>query len=155
MKPNIGITEKNLRSVSIELNKLLADQVVLYFQTRNYHWNIEGENFSDMHIFYECQFKELDDIMDAVAERIRMIGHYTDARLVDYLKLTHLVEPAYTNVQSEQTRNLIVSHETIIRNLRKLISRFDQYRDVGSSDFLTQLISRHEKMAWMLRAHLS
>jgi starvation-inducible DNA-binding protein len=155
MKPNLGILETHLQSVSEELNKLLADEMVLYIKTRNYHWNIEGPNFNEMHKFYEQQFNELDEMMDHIAERIRMIGHYTEARLADYLKLTNLIEPAYTNFQNDQLKHLLASHETIIHNLRRLIPFFaDKHKDIGSSEVVTQLLKKHEKMAWMVRAYL-
>lgn len=155
MKPVIGINESHRQSVAEELNKVLADEVVLSIQTRNYHWNIEGRNFNAMHHFYEKQFTEVDEIMDLVAERVRMIGHYTEARLADYLKLTHLVEQPYSNDEQVQLMNLLESQETIIRNMRKLITVFnEEYKDFGSSDFVTQLLGKHEKMAWMIRASL-
>ena len=155
MKPNLGILETHLQAVSEELNKLLADEVVLYIKTRNYHWNIEGPNFNEMHKFYEQQFSDLDEIMDQIAERIRTIGHYTEARLADYLKLTNLIEHDYTNFQNDQLKYLLASHETIINNLRRLITLFaDKHKDLGSSDFVTQLLGKHEKMAWMVRAYL-
>jgi starvation-inducible DNA-binding protein len=155
MKPNIGILETHLLAVSAALNKLLADEVVLYIKARNYHWNIEGSNFSEMHQFYEQHFNDLDEIMDQVAERIRAIGHYTEARLADYLKLTNLIENDYTNNQKDQLQYLLESHETIINNLRRLIPLFaDKHKDLGSSDFVTQLLGKHEKMAWMVRAYL-
>ena len=156
MKANLGIPENHLQAVSEELNKLLADEVVLYFKTRNYHWNIEGPSFFELHNFYEQQYRELDNIMDEIAERVRTIGHYTEARLEDYLKLTNLLESAYTNLQSEQLKNLLAAHETIINNLRRLITLFsDRHKDLGSSDFVTQLLGKQEKMAWMVRAYLS
>jgi starvation-inducible DNA-binding protein len=156
MKPNLGISEPHLRAVSVELNKLLADEVVLYIKTRNYHWNIEGPNFNELHRFYEQQFTELDGVMDEIAERIRTIGHYTEARLADFLKLTNLIEQEYTNLQHEQLKYLLASHETIVNNLRRLITLFaEKYKDLGSSDFVTQLLGRHEKMAWMIRAYIS
>ena len=156
MKANIGILEEHLLSVASELNKLLADEVILYFKTRNYHWNIEGTNFNELHLFYENQFNQLDAIMDEVAERIRILGHYTEARLVDYLKIANLVEQPYTNKQELQMKDLLYSHETIIHNLRKLVTLFDEiFKDFGSSDFVTQLLGRHEKMAWMIRAYSS
>jgi starvation-inducible DNA-binding protein len=109
-----------------------------------------------MHLFYESQFNQLDEIMDQVAERIRIIGHYTEARLVDFLKLTNLLESPYTNAQNDQLKNLLASHETIINNLRRLIPLFaDKYKDFGSSDFVTQLIGKHENMAWMVRAYFN
>ncbi len=155
MKPNLGILETHLQAASLELNKLLADEVVLYIKTRNYHWNIEGANFHEMHLFYEKQFMEIDEIMDQVAERIRTLGHYAEARLADYLKLTNLIEPPYINFQNDQLLSLLATHETIICNLRRLIPIFeDEYKDIGSGDFATQLLTRHEKMAWMVRAYL-
>ena len=155
MKATLGIPETHLQAVAEELNKLLADEVLLYIKTRNYHWNIEGINFHEMHAFYEKQFLQLDDILDQVAERIRVIGHFTEARLADYLKLTSLIEQPYTNAQTNQLKNLLASHETIINNLRRLVTLFaDVHKDVGSSDFVTQLLGRHETMAWMIRAHL-
>lgn len=155
MKPNLGIPDNHLQSVAQELNKLLADEMVLYIQLRNYHWNIEGSSFYEMHLFYEKQFNEIDTILDELAERIRIIGHYAEARLVDYLKLTHLVEPPYANEKTKQLQELIHSHETIIRNIRRLITLFaEQYKDLGSSDFVTQLLGKHEKMAWLVRGYL-
>lgn len=156
MQPTIGINETHRQSIAEELNKVLADEVVLSIQTRNYHWNIEGKNFNAMHLFYEKQYTALDGIMDSVAERIRMVGHYTEARLGDYLKLTHLVEQPYSNDQQLQLKNLLESHETIVRNMRKIIPVFnDEYKDIGSGDFLTGLLGKHEKMAWMIRAYLN
>ena len=155
MKPNLGISEVHLKAVAQELNKLLADEVVLYIQTRNYHWNVEGSSFYEMHLLYEKQFTQIDEVMDALAERIRVLGHYTEARLVDYLKLTSLVEQPYTNDKAKQLQDLLNSHETIIKNLRRLITLFaDEHKDIGSSDFVTQLLGKHETMAWMVRAYL-
>ncbi len=155
MKPNIGIPEKHLQAVALEMNKVLADEFVLYAKTRNYHWNVEGDNFIEMHKFYEGQYEQLDEIMDDVAERIRTIGHYAEARLKDYTKLSHLEEQEYTNKQNEQLRNLLSDHETVIQNLRKLITVFaDEHKDIGTSDFVTGLMKEHEKMAWFIRAYL-
>lgn|SRR5690606_18646266 len=155
MKPNIGITEDNRSRVAAELNKVLADEYILYTKTRNYHWNIEGDNFSEMHKLYESQYEELDVIIDEVAEKIRMIGHFAKGRLKDYIKLSALEEPDDTNHQSEQLRNLLKDHELIIQNLRKLITEFsDKYQDLGTSDFVTGLMQQHEKMAWFIRAYL-
>lgn len=153
MRANLGIPETHLQAVSEELNKLLADEVILYCKARNYHWNVEGANFHEMHLFYEDQFRQLDEIADQIAERIRMLGHYTEGRLTDYLKLTSLPESTYINAQNDQLKNLLAAHETIINNLRRLIPLFaEKHKDIGSSDFATQLLGKHEKMAWMIRA---
>jgi len=92
MKPSIGITPEHLTSVSNALNSILADEFVLYAKTRGAHWNVEGIDFYNKHLFFEKQYEELDEIMDAVAERIRVLGHYAAAKLTEYIELTHLTQ---------------------------------------------------------------
>ncbi|WP_298737324.1 DNA starvation/stationary phase protection protein [uncultured Chitinophaga sp.] len=156
MKANIGISEENLKAVALELNKALADLMVLYTKTRNYHWNVEGPDFMELHKFYEEQYSQLEEAIDETAERIRTLGHYAQGRLADFLKQTSLVEQEYTNDERTQLSNLLEDHETIIRNLRRLVTEFaDKYKDIGSSDFATELLRQHEKMAWMIRSYLN
>ena len=115
MQANLGITDPHLQAVAPELNKLLADEFVLYAKTRNYHWNVEGSNFMEMHKLYEGQYEQLDEIIDNVAERIRTLGHYAQARLKDYTRLTNLEEQEYTTEQKAQLQNILADHETIIK----------------------------------------
>lgn len=155
MKVNIGLLPEHAKEIALELNKVLADEVVLYAKTRNCHWNIEGPNFMEMHKFYEEQYETLEEWGDEVAERIRSLGHYAEGRLADSLKLTHLLESEYSNDQKKQLQELLNDHETVIRNLRRLIDEFDQkQKDKGTSDFVTGLMEKHEKMAWMIRSYL-
>ena len=155
MKADIGISEKNSHEVAVILNALLADEQVLYTKLRNYHWNYEGSNFSEMHAFYEGQYEQLAEIIDEVAERIRMIGHYSTGRLKDFLSITRLLEQDYTNHQQTQLKNLLDDNETIIRQLRRDITETgDKYQDVGTADLLTGVLRQHEKMAWMIRSYL-
>ena len=155
MKANIGIADKNKEAIASVLNVLLADEHVLYTKTRNYHWNYEGDNFMEMHKFYEGQYDELEEIIDEVAERIRMLGHYPEGRMKDFLKLTRLQEQDYTTAQAEQVGNLLADHESIIVNIRKVIDKVnDTWKDAGTTDFITGLMQQHEKMAWMLRSYL-
>ncbi|WP_082915160.1 Dps family protein [Arachidicoccus ginsenosidimutans] len=151
----IGISDKNRQAVANSLQKLLADEQVLYAKTRNYHWNVEGSNFMEMHLFYERLYTELAETIDEVAERIRKIGHYAQGRLEDFLKQTNLLEGDYTNDQNTQLKNLLDDHETIIRYVRNEIDEFeDKYKDTGSADFLTGLLKQHEQWAWFLRSYL-
>src|SRR5258708_13528251 len=156
MNTNIGITPKNLQAVALELTKLLADEFVLYTKTRNAHWNVEGIDFDSMHIFFESQYNALDETMDSVAERIRQLGHYAPATLQSFLSLTHLTEKLGEKNDSQGfLKELLIDHENIIIFCRENINRFaGEYADLGTSDFITGLMEEHEKMAWMLRAHL-
>ena len=90
-------------------------------------------------------------------ERVRSIGHFTDASLKRFLKLTHLSEKTgEMNNSTGFIKDLLEDHESIIIYLRENINHFaNEWHDQGSSDFITGLMETHEKMAWMLRAHLS
>lgn len=156
MKTAIGITETNRQEVATELSKILADETVLYIKTKNAHWNIEGADFYDKHKFFESQFGQLDELIDSVAERIRAIGHYAPATLQSYLDLTHLTEKTNENNDSQGfIKELLEDHESIIIVLREHIKSFtDDFKDAGSTDFVTGIMEIHEKMAWFLRSHL-
>lgn len=155
MKANIGLTEAQKQASANTLGRVLADEFLLYTKTRNYHWNVEGDNFIELHEFYERLYNELDEVFDEVAERIRMLGHYSQGRLKDFLKVTTLEEEEYTNDQKKQLQNLLDDHETLIRLLRKDIDDLDEKNhDAGNTDYITGLMEKHEKWAWMIRSYL-
>ncbi|WP_306352008.1 Dps family protein [Flavobacterium sp. '19STA2R22 D10 B1'] len=157
MKANIGITDSNRQVVADQLAKILADEYILYTKTRNAHWNVEGADFHTKHIFFEGQYRELDEIVDSVAERIRTIGHYAPATLDAFLKLTHLTEANRKKNDSVSfITELLEDHESIIIHLRENVNSFaNEHKDAGTSDFITGLMEHHEKMAWFLRAHIT
>lgn len=156
MKTEIGIKPANRAEVAQALNTLLADEHVLYIKTRNAHWNVEGPDFLAMHRFFEEQYKQIEKIIDEVAERIRTIGHFAEGTLAGFLALTHLSEESREKNDSKgYMKILLEAHETIILHLRENVEKFDEeWNDAGSADFITGLMEDHEKMAWMLRAHL-
>jgi starvation-inducible DNA-binding protein len=156
MNANIGISPENTKAVAEILFIVLADEYVLYTKTRNAHWNVEGIDFYAKHTFFEMQFGELDELIDEVAERIRSLGHYTPATLKSFLSLTRLTEQLTNNNSSEGfIKELLSDHESIIIKLRENINHIaNDLQDVGTSDFLTGLLEKHEKMAWFLRSHL-
>src|SRR3954462_10690351 len=109
MKTNIGITNENLSAVAHTLNGILADEFVLYTKTRNAHWNVEGPDFHNMHLFFESQYEQLDETMDEVAERIRFLGHYAPGSLSQFLQLTHLSEMSREKNDSRGFISLLLS----------------------------------------------
>lgn len=151
---NTGISEENSAKVAAELNKVLADEFVLYTKTLNFHWNIEGRDFHALHLFLDEQYNQLQTIIDSVAERIRNVGHFASGSMKEFLSSASLKEQAgAASVSESMIAQLASDHEAIIRNLRKLITDFDeQYDDAGSADFITGVMKEHEKMAWMLRS---
>ena len=74
MKPNIGLTEKNLQAITGMLTAVLADAMLLYSKTRKFHWNVKGESFMELHKLFENQYKQLEEAIDEIAERINKLG---------------------------------------------------------------------------------
>ena len=157
MEPEIGLTSEKTAEIAETLNQLLADEHVLYVKTRGAHWNIEGPDFLTIHRFFEEQYKQLEEIIDDVAERIRTIGHYAEATLARFLRETHLSEETRErNDSAGFIRSLLEDHDTIIIHLRESIMDYSEKgNDAGTIDFITSLLETHEKMAWMLRSHLA
>jgi len=156
MEPKLGITAAHLESVAHILNPVLADEFLLYVKTRRAHWNVTGRDFHPKHIFFESQYKQLDEIVDDLAERIRALGHFPPSTLKSMLELSHFTEAPGEGTDGLQlVEELLNDHQSLIISLREIINvTADKYKDMGTSDFLTGLLRTHEQMAWMLRAHL-
>jgi len=154
---NIGIEKKNRGEIAGMLNALLADEYVLYTKTRNYHWNVVGPQFNDLHKFFEAQYEALNEFIDDVAERARTVGGPAAGTLKEFVDMARLKEqPGVYPPAGKMIGDLLNDHETIIRQLREdLNSAVEAYGDMGTSDFLTGLMEKHEKMAWMLRSFIS
>lgn len=152
----IGILEKDRREVASMLNALLADEAVLAVKTRNFHWNATGMDFGALHALFEKQYQELDGIIDEVAERVRSLGLTPFGSLGEFLEGTRLREFPGAQIPAEKMLGaLLDDHEQLARTLRQgLEACASRNHDAGTSDLLTGLLLRHEKLAWMLRSHL-
>ena len=156
MNANIGLKETSRSKVLALLEPLLADEYLLYTKTRNFHWNVTGPQFNDLHKFFESQYAELNDIVDETAERARTLGGHALGTMTEFLKHTRLKEHAgeYPDARG-MVAELLNDHEVTIRHLRHDVDVVQsKHGDVGTADFLTGLLEKHEKMAWMLRALL-
>ncbi len=154
MALSIGISESNRDSIVKILNAVLADEYVLYTKTRNYHWNVAGPQFNDLHKFFEAQYEALNEVVDDVAERARALGGKAFGTLAEFAQHTRLKEqPGKQPAALTMVANLQADHEAMIRALRAdLETVMEKHNDAGTSDFLTGLMEKHEKMAWMLRS---
>jgi len=153
---NIGLGVEQRGAIVRILNTLLSDEFLLYTKTRNFHWNVVGPHFHDLHKFMEGQYEQLAGIADSVAERARMLGGRANGSMAEFLAESRLKEaPKRPLTAKEMIANLLDDHEAVIRNLRTdLVTVADTHGDAGTNDFLTGLMETHEKMAWMLRATL-
>ncbi len=155
MKPNIGISEKNLSAVTELLSAVLADSVTLYTKTRKFHWNVSGESFMELHKLFEGQYKQLEEAIDEVAERINKLGSKTIGTMAEFAKLAAIKEhPGKYPSSKEMIAELLEDHENVVVQLRKFVDQCaEKYKDAGTADFLTGLMQGHETIAWTLRRY--
>jgi len=151
---NIGISEKNRAAICGELSKLLADSWTLYLMTHNFHWNVTGPMFNTLHEMFMAQYTETWNALDAIAERIRALGHPAPGTYRDYAKLSSIKEPAGVPEATEMVRLLVQGNEAVAKTARAAFATADAANDQPSADLLTQRMDIHEKNAWMLRSLL-
>lgn len=155
MKPKIGIADSASETIAGILDATLADHFVLYAKTKGYHWNVEGPQFSELHKLFEAQAQELDEAIDAVAQRSRALGGRAPGSLAAFGKIARLHDDdGSPRPASAMIVALLADHEALIRVLRADVATVAEIGDEGTADFLTGLMEAHEKTAWMLRAHL-
>ncbi len=152
---NIGISKKNCQEIAKLLNHLLANEYVLYTKTWKFHWNVKGKHFGALHAFFDAQRMQLSEIVDEVAERIRALDIVSAGTLAEFSKETALSEhPGKNPDDLGMIKLLLVDHEEIIKKTREDAEYVMKWGDAGTNNFLCELLEKHEKMAWMLRAHL-
>lgn len=157
MKLNIGISEKNLKASSDLLSVVLANEMALYIKTRKFHWNVSGESFMELHKLFENQYKQLEESIDEIAERIGKLGHKTIGTMQEFSKLASIKEnPGKYASSKDLLIQLLKDHETIIIMLRKNVDDCaEKIKDAGTADFFTGLMEQHETIAWTLRRYLN
>ena len=153
---NLGIPTEDRQDIVTELNNLLADEQVVYAKTRNFHWNVTGPMFASLHLLLEAQYESLQSTADEIAERVRMLGGEAIGTMGMFLERTRLPETPNDNPNAHtMIGRLLEDHETLINRLRQDIDVCtDELHDEGTADLLIGVMRMHEKMAWMLRAHL-
>ncbi len=152
IQPNIGL-ESDVRNPVVEiLNNNLANEAVLSQKTRSAHWNATGKRFFELHILFETQYKQIDEIIDKIAERTRMLGGNALGSFEEFLVHSRIEEHS-TFVPD--TLHLLADHETLVRFLRESIRKCtEEFEDEVTIELLVSVMSLHEKMAWMLRAYI-
>jgi starvation-inducible DNA-binding protein len=151
IQPNIGLDSDVRNSVVEILNNTLANEAVLTLKTRNAHWNVSGTGFFELHILFNSQFEQLNNISDEIAERARMLGGIAIGSLQEFIDHSRVEEQP--GVVPGILR-LLADHEATIRFLREDARKCtDEYEDEGTNELLVSIMRLHEKMAWMLRSY--
>lgn len=154
MKIDIGISDKDRKSIANGLNHLLADTYTLYLMTHNFHWNVKGPMFNTLHLMFETQYNELALAVDLIAERIRALGFPAPGTYSEFTKLTSIKEVKGQPSATEMIKHLVHGQEAVVKTARGLFPAVEKVSDEPTADLLTQRMQLHEKNAWMLRSLL-
>lgn len=134
------------------LKSLLGDAVTLYFQVHGYHWNVEGQDFSQYHSLFEAIYEDVYSSVDPIAENIRKLNDYAPLTLQKFIDLRTLdfkdVEPN----PKAMAKELIKSNEAFIKQLNDAFDVATKENQQGIANFLAERIDMHHKWAWQLRA---
>ena len=154
MQIDIGINDQDREQLAEELSKLLADSYALYLKTHNFHWNVTGPMFQTLHAMFEQQYTELALAVDAIAERIRALGHPAPGSYSAFSRLATISETEGVPKAIEMVKLLVEAHEAVVRTARNVLAVADDAHDDATADLATQRLQVHEKTAWMLRSLL-
>ncbi|MCB1149112.1 MAG: DNA starvation/stationary phase protection protein [Chlamydiia bacterium] len=150
---SVGIEKKVSMRIVTGLSKTLANTYLLQVKTQNFHWNVNDARFSSLHAFFEGQYEELQEAVDEIAERIRMLGHRSPGSMREFMDLGTIDESTDSLSGDEMLSELLIDHDSVIQSLREEISESQKLGDEGTADLLIGRLRAHEKMAWMIRSH--
>ncbi len=149
---NIGISTEDRKAIGEGLSHLLADSYTLYLQTHNFHWNVKGPRFHDLHVMFEAQYTELAEAVDEIAERILALGVSAPGTYKAFEKLTSIETIEGVPSAEEMIKALTNSHETVVRTCRTVLKQAQDADDESTASLVGDRMRVHEKTAWMLRS---
>ena len=149
---DIGISTDDREKIADGLKRLLADSYTLYLQTHNFHWNVSGPLFRELHLMFEEQYTELAIAVDDIAERIRTLGVAAPGTYKEFAKYSSIDEVEGVPSANEMVEILTKSHEQVVKTSREVLKLAQEADDESTASVVSDRMRIHEKTAWMLRA---
>lgn len=149
---DIGISEKDRNNIAEGLKRLLADSYTLYLQTHNFHWNVTGPQFRELHLMFEEHYTELATAVDEIAERIRTLDVPAPGTYKAFAELSAIKEVDGMPQAKEMVEILTRGHEQVVKTCRDALGKAQDADDESTAALVSDRMRIHEKTAWMLRA---
>jgi starvation-inducible DNA-binding protein len=139
-----------------QLNLLLADTMTMRDLYKKSHWQTAGPTFYQLHLLFDKHFEEQSELIDAIAERIQMLGGVSIAMAADVAETTRIERPPRGREEVPvQISRLLDAHEAVIGHVRRLARRASELGDDGTNDLLvSQVLRSNEMQVWFLSEHL-
>lgn len=151
----LGFEANKLETTVSELNQLLANYHIYYQNLRNFHWNIKGGNFFELHAKFEELYNDARIKIDDLAERILTLRSRPVSSLSDYLQMSAIKEAGEISSDRDMVLILLENHKHLIVSLRKVIEAAGECGDEGTIDMAGSILENLEKKSWMLDAWVS
>ncbi|MEL6697119.1 MAG: DNA starvation/stationary phase protection protein [Bacteroidota bacterium] len=148
----LGIQPEQLTNTTKELNTLLASYHIYYQNLRNFHWNIEGENFFELHEKFEELYMDARDQIDQIAERVLTLRSHPLSRLSAYLATSKIPEANILSEDRAMVITLLENHKILIEQMRGILKVAGEAEDEGTIDLISSFLESLEKKSWMLDA---
>jgi starvation-inducible DNA-binding protein len=151
----LGWTTEEIERICHPLNTLLANYSIHFQKLRNFHWNVKGSDFFDLHVEFEAQYKEALEHIDEIAERIRIYGETPLSTMQEYLRHSEIKE-ASSNVTSDlMIRELLNDYRIMLQYMEAVIEIAADQHDSGTENMMKSFIKKIEKHHWMFTAFLA
>jgi len=138
------------------LNQILADTISLRDMYKKHHWQVAGPTFYQLHLLFDKHADEQNELVDAVAERIQLLGGVSIAMAHDVAETTLIPRlPKGREEAPVQISRLLHAHEIVLKEARAMARRAADGGDDGTNDLLvSDVVRRNELQVWFLAEHV-
>jgi len=138
----------------LSLKTAFASEFSFYLKSHNFHWNVEGPLFGQLHELFERIYTEVYGSIDTFAEHLRALQIYTPASLEKFSMLTKVQDENHVPEWSAMLQELLSDSDRMAEIFRITFDMAEANGDHGLSNFLADRQDAHKKHSWMLRASL-
>lgn len=132
---------------------LLANVTVMYYKTHQFHWNVEGIEFTQYHEFFGDLYTDVYNSVDPIGELLRKLDEYAPVSIDDLYKYKTLEEETTRVILlSDILASLIKANEEVLASLNKVFTIANADKQQGICNFIADRIDTHQKHGWFLRA---
>ena len=155
MKTNdIGLEIKESKPLVKKLNDLLANYQIYYQNLRNFHWNVSGPNFFELHAKFEELYTSANLGVDSIAERILTLGGRPFSSYAEYIENAEIKEAKEVKEAMKMVEIVRDNQNALLSLERKTLEAAGEAADEGTVSLMSDFITEKEKVVWMLSAYL-
>jgi starvation-inducible DNA-binding protein len=155
MKTNdIGLEIKESKPLVKKLNELLANYQIYYQNLRNFHWNVAGPNFFELHAKFEELYTAANLAVDEIAERILTLGERPYSSYAEYIDNSGIKEAKQVKEAMKMVEIVRDNQNDLLSLERKTLEAANEAGDEGTVSLMSDFITQKEKVVWMLSAYL-